>query len=150
MADVFSKRKRSEVMSRIRGRGQNPKSCGVRPDWRTMQLPFVTSDKWRVTRKLRALGLKIKFNRLLQIGHGFLPCGSEAGHVHVEALGDKKFVLPVNNVVHLFHRMNLSAMTENCNHADIFTKAKAGNQRLNSKGSRRRSAMARQERLKYG
>jgi hypothetical protein len=31
-------------------------------------------------------------------------------------LGDKKFVLPVNDVVHLFHRMNLSAKAENCNH----------------------------------
>jgi len=117
MADVFSKRKRSEVMSRIRARGQNPKSCGVRPDWRIRQLPFVTSDKSRGTRKLRALSLKIKFDRLLQIGHGFLPRRSEAGHVHVEALGDKKFVFPVNNVVHLFHRMNLPALAENCNHA---------------------------------
>jgi hypothetical protein len=124
MADVFSKRKRSEVMSRIRGRGQKPKSCGVRPDWRTLQLPVVTSGKWRVTRKLRALGLKIKFNRLLQIGHGFLPRGSEAGHVHVQTLGDKKFVLPVNDVVHLFHIMNLSAWRRIATMPDVFSKAK--------------------------
>ena len=115
--DDFAKAKQSEVMSRIRSRGQYPKFCGVSPDWRTLQLPFVTSNKWRVTRKLRALGLKIKFDRLLQIGHGFLPRGSEAGHVHVQALGDKKFVLPVNDVVHLFHRTNLAAKTKNCNHA---------------------------------
>jgi len=93
-----------------------------------MEQPVVTSDKWRVTRKLRALGLKIKFNRLLQIGHGFLPRGSEAGHVHVQALGDKKFVLPVNDVVHLFHRMNLSATAWNCNHARRFHQAKQGNE----------------------
>jgi hypothetical protein len=41
----------------------------------------------------------------------------ETGHVDVQALGNKKFVLPVNDVVHLFHRMNLSVMAENCNHA---------------------------------
>ena len=81
-----------------------------------MQLPFVTGDKWRVTRKLRASGLKIKFDRFLQVGHGFLPRGAEAGHVHVEALGDEKFIFPVNDVVHLFHRMNLSAQAKNCNH----------------------------------
>src|SRR5579859_1359199 len=63
-----------------------------------------------------SLTFKVKFDRLLQIGHGFLPRGSEARHVHVEALGDKKFVLPVNDVVHLFHTMNLSVQAENCNH----------------------------------
>src|SRR5208283_1003145 len=172
MADVFSKRKRSEVVSRIRGRGQNPKSCGVRPDWRTMErvVPMGNSflgwgtmairpvaflylawlPRWvmnenpcssstRMTSlEPRRLGMneflphagfthgrkgagspafKIKFNRLLQIGHGFLPRGSKTGHVHVEALGDEKFVLPVDDVVHLFHGMNVSARADNCNHA---------------------------------
>ena len=63
------------------------------------------------------LTLKIKFHRLFQICHGFFPRGSETGNVHVEALGDKKFVLTVNDVVHLFHRLNLSATAEDCNHA---------------------------------
>ena len=37
MPDVFTQAKRSEVMSRIRGGAQNPKSCGVRPDCRMME-----------------------------------------------------------------------------------------------------------------
>ena len=79
---------------------------------------FLPHTRFTHERKVAGgLALKIKFNRLLQIGHGFLPRGSEAGHVHVQALGNKKFVLPVNDVVHLFHNMNLSATAEDCNHA---------------------------------
>jgi hypothetical protein len=126
VADVFAKAKRSELMSRIRSRGQNPKSCGVRPDWWTTSvelrrlgmnefLPHAGIAHGR--KDAGGLAFKIKFDRLLQICHGFLPRGSEAGHVHVQALGDKKLILPVNDVVHLFHRTNLSAKAENCNHA---------------------------------
>ena len=101
---------------------ENPCSCNTRMtslEPRRLGLnEFLPHARFTHERKVAGgLALKIKFNRLLQIGHGFLPRGPEAGYVHVQALGDKKFVLPVNDVVHLFHRMNLTALAENCNHA---------------------------------
>ena len=62
MADVFTKAKRSEVMSRIRGRGNKDTELALAvlmrrhriTGWRRHALLRVTSDKWRVTRKARA------------------------------------------------------------------------------------------------
>jgi DNA mismatch endonuclease (patch repair protein) len=61
MADVFSKRKRSEVMARIRGRGNKDTELALArmlrvhhiTGWRRQVLLRVTSDKWRVTGKAR-------------------------------------------------------------------------------------------------
>jgi DNA mismatch endonuclease (patch repair protein) len=62
MADVFSKRKRSEVMSRIRGRGNRDTELALArllranhiTGWRRHSLVRVASGKWQVTRKARA------------------------------------------------------------------------------------------------
>ena len=63
MTDVFTKTKRSEVMSRIRSRGNRDtelalarvfRAHGIR-GWRRQVRVRVTSDKWRVTRKARTL-----------------------------------------------------------------------------------------------
>ena len=65
MADVFTKAKRSEVMARIRSRGNRDtelalarlfRAHGIRGWRRQMRVRVrVTSDKWRVTRKARSL-----------------------------------------------------------------------------------------------
>jgi DNA mismatch endonuclease (patch repair protein) len=59
MADVFSKKKRSEVMSRIRSRGNQATEVALAglfrrhkiTGWRRQVKLRVTSGKWRVTRK---------------------------------------------------------------------------------------------------
>lgn len=61
MADVFTKRKRSEVMARIRGRGNQDTELALArlfrrhgiTGWRRQILLRVTSDRWRVTGKAR-------------------------------------------------------------------------------------------------
>jgi DNA mismatch endonuclease (patch repair protein) len=62
MADVFSKAKRSEVMSRIRSRGNKDTELALArllrangiSGWRRHSLVRVASCKWQVTRKARA------------------------------------------------------------------------------------------------
>jgi DNA mismatch endonuclease (patch repair protein) len=62
MADVFSKAKRSEVMSRIRSRGNRDTELALArllrangiTGWRRHALVRVASDKWQVSRKARA------------------------------------------------------------------------------------------------
>ena len=59
MPDVFTKAKRSEVMSRIRGRGNKDTELALAKllrrhgikDWRRHALVRVASGKWQVTRK---------------------------------------------------------------------------------------------------
>jgi hypothetical protein len=61
-ADVFSKKKRSEVMSRIRSRGNRDTELALAKllrrhgitGWRRHSLVRVASGKWQVTRKARA------------------------------------------------------------------------------------------------
>ncbi|MCU0786231.1 MAG: very short patch repair endonuclease [Verrucomicrobia bacterium] len=61
MPDVFTKAKRSEVMSRIRSRGNRDTELALAKllrrhgitGWRRHALLRVTSDQWRVTRKNR-------------------------------------------------------------------------------------------------
>jgi len=53
--------------------------------------------------------LNMKFNRFLQVGHGFFAGGAETRNVHVETLADKEFVLAVNDISHLFHALELAA-----------------------------------------
>jgi DNA mismatch endonuclease (patch repair protein) len=65
MPDVFSKKKRSEVMSRIRSRGNKETEVALARllrvngiwGWRRHLKIRVTSDVWRVTRKARAQAL---------------------------------------------------------------------------------------------
>ena len=61
MADVFSKKKRSEVMARIRSRGNQATEVALAKLFRRHQITGwrrhlklrVTSDEWQVTRKTR-------------------------------------------------------------------------------------------------
>ncbi len=53
------------------------------------------------------LSFEIKFNSFFQVRDGFFPCRPEAGDINIEALGDKKLVLPVNAIRHRFHESKI-------------------------------------------
>ena len=51
----------------------------------------------------RCFTLEVKFDGLLEVGESLFAGGPEAGHIHVEALGDEKFIFPIHAIGHCFH-----------------------------------------------
>jgi len=49
------------------------------------------------------LAFKIKFDRLLQIGHGLVPGSAEAGYLDIETLSNNELILPIEDVRDCLH-----------------------------------------------